>query len=211
MAGFPGCTLSVTGHCTAKATSGRASAFTGGLYARTSRIRLCPFFQQVVRNSYEGKLGLHDPDVTGYVAHLLCEFSQTDKFTQVRDEAGHPIEELESDDSGRRPRAWHRALVRRRARHAQVHRRLLAAVEAWISKRIRLEKRRRGSHPSLSELIHAGKESYFIVSQFNMFEYEKEAPFVYASPMASNAVFPGVVALVREELAESGRLCLRLS
>ncbi len=36
---------------------------------------LAPFFQQVVRNSYEGKLGLHDPDVTGYVAHLLCEFS----------------------------------------------------------------------------------------------------------------------------------------
>ena len=55
-----------------------------------------PFFQQVVRNSYEGKLGLHDPDVTGYVAHLLCEFSETDKLYQVRDPEGHPIEELES-------------------------------------------------------------------------------------------------------------------
>ena len=55
-----------------------------------------PFFQQVVRNSYEGKLGLHDPDVTGYVAHLLCEFSQTDKLYQVRDANGHPVEELES-------------------------------------------------------------------------------------------------------------------
>jgi len=39
-----------------------------------------PFFQQVVRNSYEGKLGLHDPEVTGYVAHLLCEFSDADKL-----------------------------------------------------------------------------------------------------------------------------------
>ncbi len=55
-----------------------------------------PFFQQVVRNSYEGKLGLHDPDVTGYVAHLLCEFSQTDKLYQVRDAEGHPVEELEA-------------------------------------------------------------------------------------------------------------------
>ena len=53
-----------------------------------------PFFHQAVRNSYEGKLGLHDPDVTGYVAHLLCEFSDADKLYSVRDEAGRPIEEL---------------------------------------------------------------------------------------------------------------------
>ena len=50
-----------------------------------------PFFNQVVRNSYEGKLGLNDPDVTGYVAHLLCEFSQTDKLYQVRDAQGRVV------------------------------------------------------------------------------------------------------------------------
>jgi hypothetical protein len=53
-----------------------------------------PFFQQAVRNSYEGKLGLNDPDVTAYVARLLCEFSVSEKLYQVRDEMGHPIEEL---------------------------------------------------------------------------------------------------------------------
>jgi len=31
-------------------------------------------------------------------------------------------------------------------------------------------------HPSLGELIRAGKESYFIVSQFNLCEYAEEAP-----------------------------------
>ena len=55
-----------------------------------------PFFQQVVRNSYEGKLGLHDPDVTGYVARLLCEFSEAENLYKVRDSCGHPIEELEA-------------------------------------------------------------------------------------------------------------------
>src|ERR1700728_393604 len=54
-----------------------------------------PFFQQAVRNSYEGKLGLHDPDVTGYVARLLCEFSESEKLYKVRDEMGRPIAELE--------------------------------------------------------------------------------------------------------------------
>ena len=53
-----------------------------------------PFFQQMVRNSYEGKLGLNDPDATAYVAHLLCEFSESDNLYKVRDEEGRPIEEL---------------------------------------------------------------------------------------------------------------------
>ena len=36
--------------------------------------------------------------------------------------------------------------------------------------------RHRRQQPTLGELINAGKESYFIVSQFNLFEYEQEAP-----------------------------------
>ena len=54
-----------------------------------------PFFQQIVRNSYEGKLGLHDPDLTVYVARILCEFSQADKLYSMRDASGRPIEEIE--------------------------------------------------------------------------------------------------------------------
>ncbi|HUA92699.1 MAG TPA: hypothetical protein VL991_09040, partial [Terracidiphilus sp.] len=53
------------------------------------------FFHQAVRNSYEGKLGLHDPDVTSYVARLLCEFSESDKLFKLRDEMGRPVAELE--------------------------------------------------------------------------------------------------------------------
>jgi hypothetical protein len=47
------------------------------------------FFHQAVRNSYEGKLGLNDPDVTSYVAHLLCEFSRAEKLYKMRDELAH--------------------------------------------------------------------------------------------------------------------------
>ena len=54
------------------------------------------FFHQAVRNSYEGKLGLNDPDVTGYVAHLLADFSRSDKLYKFRDEMGRPISELAS-------------------------------------------------------------------------------------------------------------------
>ncbi|MGA3081949.1 MAG: hypothetical protein ABSD44_11270, partial [Terracidiphilus sp.] len=55
-----------------------------------------PFFHQAVRNSYEGKLGLRDSEVTSYVARVLCEFSEADKLFSVRDAAGRPVEELDA-------------------------------------------------------------------------------------------------------------------
>jgi hypothetical protein len=93
-----------------------------------------PFFQQAVRNSYEGKLGLHDPDVTGYVAHLLCEFSQADNLYKVRDEAGRPIEELTEMMLRRRPGPRQRAFLRCRARRAQAHRRLCSLRGRHVSR-----------------------------------------------------------------------------
>jgi len=49
-----------------------------------------PFFQQAVRNSYEGKLGLNDPDVTAYVPACCASFQESDKLYKVRDEMGRP-------------------------------------------------------------------------------------------------------------------------
>ena len=134
------------------------------------------FFHQAVRNSYEGKLGLHDPDVTGYVAHLLTEFSHSDKLYKYRDGMGRPIAELQSliDASdpinGSAPSFDAERMIRK---HIGDYALFVAgmypeAVDSW--------RHRRRQHPSLPELIHAGKESYFIVSQFNLFEYEQEAP-----------------------------------
>ena len=133
------------------------------------------FFHQAVRNSYEGKLGLNDPDVTGYVAHLLAEFSRSDKLYKFRDEMGRPIAELEpllaaSDPvNGTAPSFDAERMIRK---HIGDYALFVAgmypeAVDSW--------RRHRRHHPSLNELVHAGKESYFIVSQFNLFEYEQEA------------------------------------
>ena len=135
-----------------------------------------PFFQQIVRNSYEGKLGLHDPDVTGYVARLLCEFSEADNLYRVRDANGHPIEELEEMVRAADPVHGSAASFdaeRALRKHIGDYALFVAGMypEATGSSRAR-----RRHQPSLEELIRAGKESYFIVSQFNLFEYEQEAP-----------------------------------
>ncbi|MGB6193883.1 MAG: hypothetical protein WBF42_15545, partial [Terracidiphilus sp.] len=60
---------------------------------------------------------------------------------------------------------------------------------------------RKGPHPSLGELIRAGKESYFIVSQFNLFEYEKEAPlFARLSDWFERCILG--LSLVRDDLTK---------
>jgi len=133
------------------------------------------FFLQAVRNSYEGKLGLNDPDVTSYVARVLCDFSRSDKLYKVRDEQGRPVADLEAmiaaadPVNGSAPSFDAERMIRK---HIGDYALFVAgmypeAVEPW---------RRHRLHPTLQELVQAGKESYFIVSQFNLFEYEQEAP-----------------------------------
>jgi len=158
------------------------------------------FFHQAVRNSYEGKLGLNDPDVTGYVAHLLADFSRSDKLYKFRDEMGRPISELASliDASdpvhGSAPSFDAERMIRK---HIGDYSLFVAgmypeAVDSW--------RRGRRHHPSLNELVATGKESYYIVSQFNLFEYEREAPlFSRLSDWFERCILG--LTLVRDELS----------
>jgi hypothetical protein len=174
---------------------------------QTSSHPLEPFFQQAVRNSYEGKLGLNDPDVTSYVARLLCEFSESDKLYQLRDEDGNSINRLNeminaSDPvNGTAPSFDAERALRK---HIGDYALFVAGMypEAMSS-----DRRLRRNYPSLGELIQAGKESYFIVSQFNLFEYEQEAPlFARLSDRFERCILG--LTLVREELGPRKPLML---
>jgi hypothetical protein len=157
-----------------------------------------PFFEQAVRNSYEGKLGLHDPDMTGYVAHLLCEFSQAEKLYKIRDEKGYPIEELEAMIRAADPvNGTASSFDAERAMRKYIGD--YALFVGGMYPEANAPGARRGRHPSLGELINAGKESYFIVSQFNIFEYEKEAPLFARLADGFERCILGL-SLVREEL-----------
>ncbi len=159
-----------------------------------------PFFQQAVRNSYEGKLGLYDPDVTAYVARLLCLFSDAGNLYCMRDESGQPIERLEEMERAADPvngTAPSFDAERALRKHIGDYALFVAGMypEAAGSPR-----RLRHHAPSLAELIRVGKESYFIVSQFNLFEYEKEAP-IFARLSGGFERWLLGLTLVREELA----------
>ena len=158
-----------------------------------------PFFQQMVRNSYAGKLGMHDTAISNYVAHLLCEFSEADKLYRVRDEEGKPIHALDARVRAADPvHGTAASFDAERAMRKYIGDYALFVGGMYPEANVS-GTRRRVLHPSLSELIHAGKESYFIVSQFNMFEYEKEAPLFARLSDGFERCILGL-SLVREEL-----------
>lgn len=159
----------------------RALSFLG--FARCPGIRmqvqshpLEPFFHQAVRSSYEGRLGL-GPEITSYVARMLCDFSEADNLYRLRDAKGRPIETLEEMVRASDPiHGTARSFVAERTtrRYIGDYALFLAgmcpdAIESDSNVK-------NPQKPTLAELIRVGKESYHIVSQFNVFEYEKEAP-----------------------------------
>ena len=160
-----------------------------------------PFFQQAVRNSYEGKLGLHDPDVTNYVARLLCEFSDARNLYCIRDGSGNAIEELEEMERAADPvngSAPSFDAERALRKHIGDYALFVAGMYPEAAK-----SRRRVRHrsPSITDLIRTGKQSYFIVSQFDLFEYEQEAPLFARLSDNFERWLLGLT-LVREELGE---------
>lgn len=73
-------------------------------------------------------------------------------------------------------------------------------VAGMFPEAVKSNRRLRRHQPSLDELIWAGRESYYIVSQFNLFEYEQEAPLFGRLADCFERCILGLT-LVREELA----------
>ena len=160
-----------------------------------------PFFHHAVSNIYEGKLGLNDPDVIGYVARVLCSFAESDSLFLARGAGGHPIEELKAMMLAADPiHGTAPSFDAERAMRKYIGDYALF-VAGMVPEAIDAGKGGSARRPTLGELIQAGKESYFIVSQFNVFEYKKEAQLYARLSERFERYILGLV-LVREELGK---------
>ena len=134
-----------------------------------------PFFHEAVRNSYEGRLGL-GPEVTSYVSRMLCDFSEPGSLFRLRDAKGRQIESLEDMVRASDPiRGTARSFIAERAIRKYIGDYALF-LAGMCPEAIESDPSAKSHRPTLADLIRVGKESYYIVSQFNVFEYEKEAP-----------------------------------
>ena len=160
-----------------------------------------PFFQQMVRNSYAGKLGMHDTAISNYVAHLLCEFSEADKLYRVRDEEGKPIHALDAMVRAADPvHGTASSFDAERAVRKHIGDYALF-VSGMYPESMEAPRSRRQGQQSYEELVSVGKESYYIVSQFDLEEYADEAPMFRRLAGWFDRCTYGL-RLVREELSQ---------
>lgn len=154
-------------------------------------------FEEVVQGCYSQTSELNDAEITSYVAGILTEFAETERLYRIRDGRGRPLHEV-SDMLVASDPVYGEAYSFAREREVRKHigdfslffAGMFPESAHWL---------RRNPQESLEALKRAGKESYYIVSQFNVFEFEQEAPLFARLTKAFDACAQGLVQ-VRKEL-----------
>ena len=133
-------------------------------------------FMELVGRHYAEEIGLRDPQIVNYVAHLMTEFCEVEQLFKIRDASNRPLADvgemlLESDPVyGPAPSFDRERQVRK---HIGDYTLFFAGMFPESINHFRL---RRHRLENFVEWIKAGKESYYIVSKFEYFEYAKVAP-----------------------------------
>ncbi|HVJ08865.1 MAG TPA: hypothetical protein VM554_10800 [Acidisarcina sp.] len=158
---------------------------------------LCKLFHELVTNTY-GHIGIFDQELADYVSRLLIDFCNSDHLYTVRDAHGRPLKEvaemLVASDPVHGTAASFDA-EREVRKHIGDYTLFLTgmypeSMHLWRSPQ----------RESFVEMVRAGKESYYIVSTFDLFEYADEAPlFARLSRYFERCIYG--LTLVREELA----------
>jgi hypothetical protein len=133
-------------------------------------------FVELVGRHYAEEIGIRDPQLISYVAHLLTEFCDADQLFKIRNVANRPLDDvgemlLESDPVyGPAPSFDRERQVRKHIGDFTLF------FAGMFPESVNQHRLRRQRLESMVEWMKAGKESYYIVSKFEHFEYAKVAP-----------------------------------
>ncbi len=133
-------------------------------------------FRELVEESFTAGVGLRDSGIKEYVANVLTEFCEVENLHKVRNAAGRPLSDvgemlLQSDPIfGDAPSFDHEREVRK---HIGDYTLFYAGMLPEAINHVRLRRQRL---EGFLDFMKAGKESYYIVSKFEYFEYARVAP-----------------------------------
>lgn len=133
------------------------------------------FFREIVERNYE-EIGIRDLEIQSYVAALLAEFCSFDGLNRLHDEQDQPVLDLgemllQADPVfGPAPSFDRERQVRKHIGDYSLF------FTGMFPEAIQRNQSRRPRREGLVDFIQAGKESYFIVSKFEHFEYARVAP-----------------------------------
>jgi hypothetical protein len=134
------------------------------------------FFTALVEKHYWESVGLRDAEVSSYVANLLADFCENEELYKIRDAAGRPLSDvgemlLQADPIyGQAPSFDRERQVRKHIGDFTLF------FTGMFPESINHSRMRRQRLENFIDFIKAGKESYYIVSKFEHFEYAKVAP-----------------------------------
>jgi hypothetical protein len=158
-------------------------------------------FQDLVGRHYTEEIGIRDPQIVAYVSHLLAEFCDAEQLFKIRDAFHRPLNDvgemlLEADPVyGPAPSFDRERQVRK---HIGDYTLFFAGMFPESINHFRLRRQRL---ENFIDWMKAGKESYYIVSKFEHFEYAKVAPlFASLSHNFEECVFG--LNRVKDELQE---------
>ncbi|MFZ0704955.1 MAG: hypothetical protein WAM71_05070 [Candidatus Korobacteraceae bacterium] len=133
-------------------------------------------FSGLVHHHFDREIGLHDSAVQDYVVNILIEFCERDQLFKIRNTNDRALEDvgemlLEADPVyGPAPSFDRERQVRK---HIGDYTLFLSGM---FPESINCFRLRRARLENFVDFLKAGKESYYIVSKFDQFEYTKLAP-----------------------------------
>lgn len=133
-------------------------------------------FTELVHHHFDRDIGLRDAEVQDYIANVLNEFCEVEQLFKVCNGDGRPLSDvgemlLETDPIyGPAPSFDRERQVRK---HIGDYTLFLSGMFPESINHYRLRRQRL---ENFVDFIKAGKESYYIVSKFDQFEYARLAP-----------------------------------
>jgi len=133
-------------------------------------------FIELVGRHYAEEIGIRDPQIVNYVANLLTEFCDAEQLFKIRNADNRALSDLgemmmESNPVyGPAPSFDRERQVRK---HIGDYTLFFTGMFPESINHFRLRKQR---VENFIDWVKAGKESYYIVSKFEYFEYAKVAP-----------------------------------
>jgi hypothetical protein len=134
------------------------------------------FFEGLVWRRFVEHVHLDEPSVTQYVSDMLVTFTHIENLYRIRNGRGQRLEEVGEMLIESNPLLGATSFDREREVRKHVGDYTLFMTGLFPAS---VAKTSRASRPRLdafADFVHAGKESYSIVSSFDQFEYRDEAP-----------------------------------
>ena len=133
-------------------------------------------FTDLIHQHFDRDIGLRDPEVQDYIVNMLGEFCECEQLFKVQNAEGRPLNDvgemlLEADPIyGPAPSFDRERQVRK---HIGDY---ILFFSGMFPESINHYRLRRQRLENFVDFIKAGKESYYIVSKFDQFEYARLAP-----------------------------------